>query len=98
MLRLEDSNGNEGKKISFCIDCLKFTEDGVVRYDPRNGYPVIHHNNGHVYHVTFEADIRFFQELGTSVRGESTTYEMTEMYGISPDGLEEVLANVGGDL
>src|SRR2546427_12483210 len=98
MLILEDSNGNESKKIAFCVDCLKFTEDGVLKYDPRNGYPVIHHNNGHIHHVMFEADIRFLQELVTSVSGESTRYEMTEMYGISPDELEEVFPNVGGDL
>jgi hypothetical protein len=98
MLTLENSNGNQGKKRVYCIDCFKFIEDGVVRDHPRNGYPVIHHNNGQIHRVIFEADIRFLQELGISVSGQSMGYEMAEMYCVSDDELEQVLANVGDDL
>jgi hypothetical protein len=91
------ANGGKCKSRFYCIDCSKFTEDEVVRYDS-NDHPVFHHNNGHKHHVISEVVIQFLLELGTSRLGQSTRYETAEMYGISVQQLDQILSNVVGDL
>jgi hypothetical protein len=69
-----------------------------VRYDPRSDYPVVHHNNGRIHRVIFEADIQLLLDHNNSLFGESTRYELAEMYGVSVQKLDQLLENVGGDL
>jgi hypothetical protein len=90
----KDISGNKYKSRFYCIDCSKFIADEVVGYDS-NEYPVVHHNNGHKHSVIFGADIKRLLELGISQVGQSTRYETAEMYGISVEKLEQVLANIG---
>jgi hypothetical protein len=91
------ADGGKYKSRLYCIDCSKFTEDEVVRYDS-NEYPIVHHSNGHKHHVIFGNDVQRLLELGTSQLGQITRYETAEMYGISVEELDQILANVGGDL
>ena len=96
---LTDDRSNEkdivdNKKRFYCIDCSKFTEDEVVRYDSSD-HPVVRHNNGHKHSVIFATDIKRLLELGTSLGGQSALYETAEMYGIPVEKLEQVLANIG---
>ncbi|MGB6530273.1 MAG: hypothetical protein WBF33_19390 [Candidatus Nitrosopolaris sp.] len=88
------ADGGKYKSRFYCIDCSKFTEVEVVRYDS-NDHPVVRHNNGHKHHVIFGNDIKRLRELGTSRLGQSTRYETAEMYGIPVEKLEQVLANIG---
>jgi hypothetical protein len=69
----------------------------MVSYDS-NDRPFVHHNNGHKHHVIFGNDVQRLLELGTSQLGQITRYETAEMYGISVEKLNQILANVRGDL
>ena len=90
------TDGGKCKSRLYCMDCPKFLDE-VVRYDV-NGYPVVHHNNGHTHHVIFGNDIQRLLELGTSQLGQIARYETAEMYGISVEKLEQILANIGEEL
>jgi hypothetical protein len=87
----------DNNKRFYCIDCCKFIEDEYMSCNS-NDRPVVHHNNGHKHSVMFETDIQRLLEFGTSLYGESARYETAEMYGISVEKLNQILANVGGDL
>ncbi|MGA9155007.1 MAG: hypothetical protein WBZ36_30860 [Candidatus Nitrosopolaris sp.] len=91
------ADGSKYKSRVYCISCLKFTEDEVVRYDS-NDHPVVRHNNGHKHHVIFRNDIKHLLELGTSRLGQSTRYETAEMYGISVEKLDQILASIRENL
>jgi hypothetical protein len=81
----------------YCMDCSKFTKDEVVRFDS-NDHPVVRHNNGYKHSVMFRTDIQRLLGFGTSRLGQSSRYETAEMYGISVEKLDQILANVRGDL
>jgi hypothetical protein len=93
-------NGTKSSKTVYCLDCSAFTKDGGVRYDPIMGCPVVDHNESvdRTHHVIFETDIQLLLELGNSLRGQVARYELAEIYCISSEKLDQVLANVGGDL
>ncbi len=82
---------------TYCIDCAKSIEGEVVIFDS-NDHPFVYHNNGHKHHVIFGNDIQRLQEFGTSQLGQITRYETADMYGISIEKLDQILANVGGVL
>ncbi|MGC2575428.1 MAG: hypothetical protein WA364_28305 [Candidatus Nitrosopolaris sp.] len=94
---LTDDRSNENdivdNKRFYCIDCSNFTGD-EVSYDS-NDRPVIRHNNDDKHHVIFGTDIQCLLELGSSLDGEITIYETAEMYDISVEKLEQILANIG---
>ena len=94
----KDSNVNDGEKIFYCLDSSTYSKDEVVKYDPRTGYPVVHHNNDHIHRVISEEDIRFAEEDDASRTCRIRLYEVSDMYRLSPEELEQVLTNVGGFL
>jgi|GEM_PF-5218670 len=87
----------DNEKRFFCINCSKFIEHEYVRSDS-NDRPSVHHKNGHKHTVMFGSNIQRLLEFGTSQLGQITRYETAEMYGISVEELDQILANVGGDL
>jgi hypothetical protein len=93
----DDRISEKGIVDNYCIECSKFIEDEDVSYYS-NGHPVVHHNNGHKHGVMFGTDIQRLLEFGTSWLGQSTRYETAEMYGISVEKLDQILAHLGGDL
>jgi hypothetical protein len=90
------ADGSKSKRRVYCIDCSKFIE-AEVRYDT-NDHPITHHYNGHVHRVIFQTDIQFLLALVTPWRGQDALFEISQMYGLSTQDLEQVLENVGGDL
>jgi hypothetical protein len=90
------ADGSKYKSRLYCIGCWKFIEV-EVRYDT-NDYPIVHHNDGRIHRVIFQNDIKRLLELGTSRLGQSTRYETAEMYGISIEKLDQILANIGEKL
>jgi hypothetical protein len=90
------TDGGKSKSRFYCIDCSKFTEDGLVIYDS-NDHPVVQHNNGHKHHVIFGTDIQRLLELDTLQLDQIMRYETAEMYDISVEKLEQVLANIRED-
>ena len=81
----------DNNKRFYCMDCSKFIEDEDVNCDS-NDYPVSH-NNGRNHRVLFSTDVQLLLELGTSWLGQSTRYEIAEMYGISVQQLDQILAS-----
>jgi hypothetical protein len=90
------SNGNDGEKRFYFLDCSTYSKDEVVKYDPSTGYPVVHHNNDHMHRVISEEDIRFAEEDDASRQCRIRLYEVSDTYSLSPEELEQVLTNVGG--
>jgi hypothetical protein len=81
----------DSRKRFCCIECSKFIEDEHVTYD-WNDRPVVRHN------VMYGTDIQRLLKFGNSLLGETARYETAEMYGISVEKLNHILANVVGDL